>query len=147
MSKSIPPPLKTPPKVVALQKNQGNPSRNDIYKQKFKLNKTETKESKVDEIFGIKQTKEEKDQNGEYFDKEEVIISSAKQTAKLIKESKHMVVYTGAGISTSTGIGDYRGPNGVWTMREQGKSYKRGTSITEAKPSYSHYALTEFHLY
>ena len=34
--------------------------------------------------------------------------------ARMIAASERMVVFTGAGISTESGIPDYRGPNGVW---------------------------------
>ena len=68
--------------------------------------------------------------------------------AELIRESRAksggMVVHTGAGISTSIGIPDFRGPNGVWTAQ------KRGAPMPEAKctldtavPSLTHMALVE----
>lgn len=34
--------------------------------------------------------------------------------ADAVRASRKMVVFTGAGISTESGIPDYRGPNGVW---------------------------------
>jgi NAD-dependent deacetylase len=34
--------------------------------------------------------------------------------ARMIRESSRMTAFTGAGISTESGIPDYRGPNGVW---------------------------------
>lgn len=37
--------------------------------------------------------------------------------ASMIESSERLVVFTGAGISTESGIPDYRGPNGVWARQ------------------------------
>jgi NAD-dependent deacetylase len=42
------------------------------------------------------------------------------QLARYMLESDHMVVFTGAGISTESGIRDFRGPDGLWTRRDKG---------------------------
>jgi len=49
-----------------------------------------------------------KDETTEYFDSPEELNRKIEILAKWMKESKHTVVYTGAGISTSAGIsGEY----------------------------------------
>ncbi|XP_061192715.1 NAD-dependent protein deacetylase Sirt6-like isoform X2 [Saccostrea echinata] len=51
----------------------------------------------------------------EFFDSGEQIKKEASRVAEMLKSAKHCVVFTGAGISTSAGIGDYRGKSGKWT--------------------------------
>jgi len=45
----------------------------------------------------------------------------------LVSASKSIVFFTGAGVSTSAGIADYRGPTGVWTRQRMKKLSSKST--------------------
>lgn len=44
----------------------------------------------------------------EYFDPPEVLEEKVNKLVEMIKKAEHFVAFTGAGISTSTGIPDFR---------------------------------------
>ena len=53
-----------------------------------------------------------------------------------------VVVHTGAGISKSCGIPDFRGPDGVWTRRARGLPPPEcSTPLAVASPSFTHQSL------
>lgn len=77
----------------------------------------------------------------EKFDTLEKFNKKCELLAQLISGAKHIVVHTGAGISTSAGIPDFRGPNGVWTLEKEGKRPTTNTSFADAMPTKTHMIL------
>ena len=96
--------------------------------------------------------REKEDEKAEYFDDEETLDEKLSTLATWIQESKHCIFFTGAGISTSTGIPDFRsgmntvletGP-GAWELRDKGLTRKKKTSSTlKAIPSATHMGIVE----
>lgn len=91
----------------------------------------------------------------EYFDTKEVLEDKINTLAEWIKQSRYCISFTGAGISTSCGIADFRsglntvlatGP-GIWERKAQGKHLpsqeKKVQTILKAIPSPSHMALVK----
>lgn len=81
----------------------------------------------IKNIMGLKMTEEE--------------IETA---ANWLAESEHLVVFTGAGISTESGLPDFRGPDGVWTRRDKGLPPPRATKPWHmVDPNPAHMAIVE----
>ncbi|GFR74331.1 NAD-dependent deacetylase sirtuin-7 [Elysia marginata] len=89
-----------------------------------------------------KRLKENKDRQLEIEDEPAVLSDKCERLADLIKSSEHVIVYTGAGISTAASIPDYRGPNGVWTLLKKGQGLSP-QDLSDAEPTYTHMCLTK----
>ncbi|XP_075060960.1 NAD-dependent protein deacylase sirtuin-6 isoform X2 [Mixophyes fleayi] len=81
----------------------------------------------------------------EVFDPQDELHQKVEELADMIRKASYVVFHTGAGISTSCGIPDFRGPNGVWTLEEKGLNPKFDTTFETACPSATHMALLQLH--
>ncbi|MDP3980566.1 MAG: Sir2 family NAD-dependent protein deacetylase [Chlamydiota bacterium] len=67
-------------------------------------------------------------------------IDSNNNLSQLIAQSNRVLIFTGAGISTHSGIPDFRGPNGIW-KKHQPVYYQDFLSREEARIAYWNYKL------
>ena len=83
------------------------------------------------------------------------------QVVDMIAKAKKVVVFTGAGISTESGIPDFRGPGGLWTKydpddftidkflgshatrQKMWQRLREGGLMEDALPNAAHYAIVE----
>jgi NAD-dependent deacetylase len=83
------------------------------------------------------------------------------KVAQMIAAAKKVIVFTGAGISTESGIPDFRGPGGLWTKydpddftidkflgsvatrKKMWQRLREGGLMEDAEPNASHYAIVE----
>jgi NAD-dependent SIR2 family protein deacetylase len=62
--------------------------------------------------------------------------------ARWMFEAKHLAVFTGAGISTESGLPDFRGPDGLWTRQAKGLPTKP-MPFDSVEPNTGHMAIVE----
>ena len=89
-------------------------------------------------------------------------MSTINAVADMLAQAEKVIVFTGAGISTESGIPDFRGPGGVWSKYDPDEfTYQKfisshenrkghwkmltesGLIMTKAKPNAAHHAVAE----
>ena len=63
--------------------------------------------------------------------------------ARWIEAAQYLVIFTGAGISTESGIPDFRGPDGIWTRQGKGLTPPPKVDWSHVQPNQAHQAITK----
>lgn len=72
--------------------------------------------------------------------------SDVARLRELLARSSRVLVFTGAGISTGSGIPDFRGPTGVWQKRTP-VYYQEFIADEDARREYWEYKLEGYHAF
>lgn len=80
----------------------------------------------------------------EYEEDPQTMIKKVQKLAQLIRESKLMIAYTGAGISTSAGINDYACKQ-IGKASSIHKNRKKPKKMRDAEPTLGHRVLTQLY--
>lgn len=87
------------------------------------------------------------DETAEWHCSDEILAASARRFVAMLRAAKHAVVFSGAGISTSAGIGDYRGKSGKWTEMDrpagpaEPEDDEDGVAYEALRPTFTHDSL------
>jgi mono-ADP-ribosyltransferase sirtuin 6 len=74
---------------------------------------------------------------------ESISNKTAEKLAAMIMKARHLVGFTGAGISTESGLADFRGPDGVWTRQDKGLPPPRSRRIEDVRPNRAHIIVAD----
>jgi mono-ADP-ribosyltransferase sirtuin 6 len=125
-----------------------------FHKQCFTVARTLADSRKKDEAPTLAEKKCLRDafRTAEHHDSPEELDQKIANFVNAVQNSKHFIVFTGAGISTAAGIGDYRGKSGKWVVEDQAKANpelqdddSEGVDYWQLRPTYTHEALAKLH--
>jgi NAD-dependent deacetylase len=72
-------------------------------------------------------------------------VSQIDAAADMIIESKKLVVFTGAGLSTESGISDFRSPGGIWSRFDPSEfTFQRFLSSEESREKYWEFSTSSW---
>ncbi|RZF46701.1 hypothetical protein LSTR_LSTR002564 [Laodelphax striatellus] len=117
-----------------LQKAECDRSAEETQLLEESINVVKEVEQKLEKRRKLKQRSEEVE------DQPSVLAEKCKALAEALSSARHLVVYSGAGVSTAARIPDYRGTNGIWTRLQQGKDIGCH-DLSQAEPTLTHMAL------